>query len=230
MRKKIKKIKPKEKKQQTSLKPANSIFKWFASIFLLAAVLVLYPDQTTRLLRLCVYGDGSQRLKCGYSIDDVPATWGYACWLGPFSRPTQKFGFSLYEQGNERFRIPVLNHNIEGAPLILNGVTFAQGIGGHAPSKIAFDLRGKYSRFTCKAGLDQAAGDNHGIVFSVIADGKTIYESPKLPKDTDPFPIDCSVAGVKELVLFADSPQFDDVLSDVDWVDLKFEPVSAPRP
>jgi hypothetical protein len=123
-------------------------------------------------------------------------------------------------------QLPLLNHNMAGTPLWINQLSFAEGIGSRAPSKIAFNLEKKYAHFSCKVGLDKTSGYNHGVIFSLIADGREIYKSPKLLSNSDPFPVNCSLDGVKELVLFADNMQVDETVSNVDWVDLKFEPKS----
>ena len=117
---------------------------------------------------------------------------------------------------------PLLDHNIQGGVLKIGGTAFPAGIGTHAPSKIAFDLGGKINRFSCLVGLDQVSPNSAGVVYSVLADGREIFRSPKLRSDADPLPIDVSVAGAKELVLFADNCEFGDMGSSVDWVDLKF--------
>ena len=219
-RSKIKKI----KKQPASSHSKTRFFSLMASIFILIAAASLCFDSTMRMIRLCFYGDGTERLKCDFNLDGVNAKWGYACWEGLNTTSEKRFGFSYVKSVNELIRQPTLNHNIEGGPLNINGNTFIQGVGGHAPSKIAFDLQGKYNEFSCKVGLDKSSGYNHGVIFTLMADGKEIYKSPKLNSDADPFLINCSVTGVKELVLFADNMRFDEVVSNVDWVDLKFEP------
>lgn len=231
MKKTFEKIEEKteEKKQFVPSNSSGKSLSLFASVFLLMMTLFFCFDPTMRLIRVCLNGDGIERLKCDFTVDSVKTKWAYACWSGnyPTREDSQKFGCNYEYLSFETVKLPLLNQNIGEGPLNINGQTFSQGIGSHAPSKIAFDLQGKYARFSCKVGLDimsKSDYNNHGVVFTLIADGKEIYRSPKLGLDADPFPIDCSVVGVKELVLFADNLRFDDALSNVDWVDLKFDP------
>jgi len=213
-------------------KPETSNQTLWVTILLLFSVfgLCLYP--TPRIIRYFLYGDPIARLKCGYSVDGVPVKWGYACWTAFNLVKEKKFGLTVPAWNCELVKVPALNHNMDGGPLKIYNTTFEQGIGSHAPSKVAFDLDGKYSRFSCKVGIDRLTGYdyNHGVLFYVYADGKEIYRSPKLRSDADPFPIECSVQGVKDLVLFADNTEVQDILSNVDWVDIHFEKTSMPQP
>ncbi len=205
------------------------IFTLLSGLLVLALALSLAPQPALRMARLWMGQDGIPRLKLDFTVDGVPAKWGYACWTGPFTENLSKFGFPGEGPYNEILRNlpPNLNHNIEGGALSINGSSFPAGIGVHAPSKIAFSLKRKISRFSCLVGLDRLFStmeQQTGIIYSLLADGQEIFKSPKLKSDADPFPIDISVAGVNELVLFANTTEFYDIDSDVDWVNLKFEP------
>lgn len=209
---------------QTGIK--KTMWLRFLAAFLLLALslaLAFKPDQ--RMIRLWLNGDGIERFKLDFKINGVPTEWGYACWAGPFVEFLGNFGITGQGIVNETFRNipPVLNHNIDGGALNINGAIFNEGIGTHAPSKIAFSLQRKYSRFSCRVGLDATTKDNVGVFYSLLADGREIYRSPKLKSDADPLPIDVSVTGVKELVLCVDPTEFQGIWSNTDWVDLKFE-------
>jgi len=167
------------------------------------------------MLRLWVNQDEFERHKLDFKVDGAPAVWGYAAWAGLFD-------------GGGKFPLrnlpPLLNHNIEGGALVINGATFQSGIGTHAPGKIAFSLQGKFSRFSAFAGLDATSTGSRGVIYSILADGREIFRSPKLYLGADPFLIDVPVAGVRELVLNADQTEFTNTGCNVDWVDLKFNP------
>jgi hypothetical protein len=204
----------------------DGVIRWLASLLLLALAFFITLQPDLRMGRLWTGGDGIPRYKLDFQVDGIPAQWGYACWNGPFVENLKKFGFPPegLVNGIHQNLAPVLDHNIEGGTLEINGASFSTGIGVHTPSKISFSLGGKAGRFSCLAGLDTASKDSLGVIYSLVADGREIFRSPKLKSDADPLPIEVSVAGVKELILCADTTEFADLGSDVDWVNLKFEP------
>jgi hypothetical protein len=205
-----------------------SVFlRGFSSLSLLAFTFSIILPPTLNETHRWLGQDGIPRKKLDFTIDKIPAKWGYACWIGPFLDNPAKFGSIDNGPTNEIFRNlpPLLNRNIVDGPLNINRTLFSNGIGTHAPSKIAFSLQGKINRFSCKVGLDMTSDTNnnsYGVVFFLLADGREIYRSPKLKIDADPFPIDVPVAGVKELVLGVDNCEFNNTGSNPDWVDLKF--------
>lgn len=198
--------------------------------FLLTATIVLGTlNPTLRILRLWFTQDEFERHSLNFKVDGVRAEWGYAAWAGYFDEPLTRFGSNQAGPVGElllKNLPPLLNHNIEGGPLVVHSVVFPSGIGTHAPGKIAFSLHGKFSRFSCRVGLDATSIHSHGAIYTVLADGREIFRSPKLSLDADPFPIDLPVAGVRELVLDAIQTDFTNTGCNVDWGDLKFTPQS----
>ncbi len=215
----------KRKKASTPAEGSKTLSLSF-SVFLLLLLCGWLWDPSARVLRVFLNGDGTERLKCDFNIGGAQTSWAYAGSDGVNPKTVRRWGLSYLAPSTEVAQLPLLNHNMAGGPLMINNRAFAEGIGSHAPSKIAFKLEKKYAQFSCKVGLDKISGYNHGVIFSLIADGREIYKSPKLLSDSDPFPVDCSLDGVKELILFADNIQVDETVSNVDWVDLKFEPKS----
>lgn len=198
---------------------------WLFSLLLLGLGLSLTLQPILRITRIWLRQDGIERHPLSFTVDGVPAAWGYAAWTGFLAEDVVRT-FHLPYPGRVNTTVsipPVLNQNILGGPLNINGVPFTGGIGTHAPSRIAFNLGGKVRQFSCRVGLDVSSQNSLGVVYSVWADGKEVFISPKLKADADPFPIQVSVAGAKEMVLFADDCEFGNMWNNVDWVDLKFE-------
>jgi Domain of unknown function (DUF4347)/NPCBM/NEW2 domain/Calx-beta domain len=65
----------------------------------------------------------------------------------------------------------------DGRTLTLNGVTYAKGLGVHAPSDITYTLSGAYTRFTADIGLDDEVGNGGSVIFQVWADGVQLFSS-----------------------------------------------------
>lgn len=93
----------------------------------------------------------------------------------------------------------------------LFGEAMEMGLNTHAPSMVVYDLDGRYKRFESAIGLwdcgnpgrhygDEQAGEHGSVVFAVIADGKTIYDSGVLTWERCER-VSLSVWGVQQLVL-----------------------------
>ncbi len=190
------------------------ILRWGTS-FLLLALFFSLASYPARRVVLGWFGQNSdfKKLPLIYSVDGIPALWGYSGWGGPANHLAEN-----------RSEAPVIDHNCYDGNLNINGTAFSHGVGVHAPSKIAFDLGGKANRFFCQTGLDASSDErqSQGVFCYVLADGREILRSPRLTVNSNPFNIDVSVQGVQELVLGADTTDLEDVGSDVDWVNLKF--------
>ncbi|HET6211466.1 MAG TPA: NPCBM/NEW2 domain-containing protein [Micromonosporaceae bacterium] len=65
----------------------------------------------------------------------------------------------------------------DGAVLTVGGVSHVKGIGAHAAADIALPVAG-CARFTAVAGVDAETAGRGSVVFSVVADGVTLYTSP----------------------------------------------------
>jgi hypothetical protein len=110
----------------------------------------------------------------------------------------------------------------DGGPLKIAGVRFAKGLGTASPGTITYNLDGRCDRFTAKVGQDDEKGAPGSVQFTVIADGKTVYNSPvQLPRAA-PATIDVSIAGAQSIQLVTgdggDGPGNDHA----DWADAKF--------
>jgi hypothetical protein len=146
-----------------------------------------------------------RRMNITIEFDGVKTKWGYSAWATDGSAN------------------PNVNKAIQGSPLDIRDTKYKQGIGTHAPSEIAFDLGGEVKKFSCLVGPDAAGGTADIIVFSVIGDGKKLYESPVLRGgETSGEKVDVNVSGVKELKLKVVTGGKEAGWGHADWVNLKF--------
>ncbi|MDG6102283.1 NPCBM/NEW2 domain-containing protein [Dactylosporangium aurantiacum] len=151
---------------------------------------------------------GSPTLVCGGSGTGTAVsdrTWGTAVngW-GPAERDT-----SNGEQATG-----------DGSLITVGGVSYPKGVGVHAAGDLSVPLGGACSRFTAVAGLDAEVGTSStGVVFSVVADGVTLWTSPTVTAAA-PVTVDVSVAGRTDLRLVtggAGSIDYDHA----DWADAR---------
>ncbi|GIF64576.1 alpha-galactosidase [Asanoa ishikariensis] len=84
----------------------------------------------------------------------------------------------------------------DGAVLTSGGVSYVRGIGGHSPGDLTVNLGGTCERFTAVAGIDaEVTSATARVVFTVLADGVTLYTSPPVTLASGPSVVDLDVTG-----------------------------------
>ncbi|RDI21569.1 glycoside hydrolase family 97 catalytic domain-containing protein [Lentzea flaviverrucosa] len=101
----------------------------------------------------------------------------------------------------ERDRSNGENTGGDGAPLTIGGVTYAKGLGTHAPSEVSVYLGRGCERIAAKIGLDDETEQPGSVVFQVFGDDKPLYDSGVISGKGAAVPIDVDVSGVRMLSL-----------------------------
>ncbi|MEO7099132.1 MAG: NPCBM/NEW2 domain-containing protein [Luteolibacter sp.] len=96
------------------------------------------------------------------------------------------------------------DHSAKGKPLIINNVPFKRGIGTHADSRWSLLLDGGARRFQAQVGVDDDAGKGGSVRFSVIGDGKELWNSGICKNGMPAVTADVDVTSVRYLTLVAD--------------------------
>jgi alpha-galactosidase len=97
-----------------------------------------------------------------------------------------------------------IDKSVTGKELSIAGKKYDYGVGTHAVSTIRLILNQKPVRFQAEAGVDdQAAGHPGSVVFRVVGDGKTLWESKVVKPGEPAVPVDVEIRGVRELDLVA---------------------------
>ena len=115
---------------------------------------------------------------------------------------------------------PHANQSVGGHPLTIGGRKFENGLGTHASSFLRITLDGHARAFSAWVGVDdEELGQPSTVTFSVIGDGKTLWESG-LMKSGDPAkPVNVDLRGVNRLLLQVGDGG-DGINSDhADWAD-----------
>ncbi|WP_263171665.1 NPCBM/NEW2 domain-containing protein [Streptomyces sp. SCSIO ZS0520] len=110
----------------------------------------------------------------------------------------------------------------DGRPLSLAGKSYEKGIGTHANSDIEVHLGGRCSRFTADVGIDDEIKDYGEVAFSVEADGKVLWTSPKLTGTSDTVPVDLDVTGARHVHLKVTDTDKKKTGDHGDWAAAKF--------
>jgi alpha-galactosidase len=108
--------------------------------------------------------------------------------------------------------------SVDGNPLTVGGQVYKHGIGTHAKSELAIDLKGGAKRFVAMVGVDDERKISNGTVtFSVFVDGKKAADSGVLKAGQAPKLLSVNLAGAKKLVLIVGDAD-DGITNDhADW-------------
>lgn len=126
------------------------------------------------------------------------------------------------------------NRSTQNKDMSIAGESFTNGLGTRAPAQLILELERKSQSFQAKVGVDDEVGKGNGrVIFKVVGDNKTLWQSPVMHAGDAALEINVSLKGVKQLTLIADGNN--DKNDDADWVNAKIlcmaEPVAklAPR-
>ena len=95
---------------------------------------------------------------------------------------------------------------------------YSKGIGTHAPSEIAYDVGGQYSRFLATVGGAEEGGT---VVLQVFGDGKLLAQTDVMHGLREVQRIDVSIAGVRLLRLVVTDAGDSNNSDMVNWADAR---------
>jgi hypothetical protein len=112
----------------------------------------------------------------------------------------------------------------DGRTLTIDGEQFSNGLGVHAPSRVQIQVSGRCTQFTAVVGVDDEKDDSDEdgrVVFRVLADGRTVAQSPILDYRDAGFTLTADIARANIVDLLVDSAGSQ--RSDhADWADARF--------
>ncbi len=83
----------------------------------------------------------------------------------------------------------------DGHVITINGVTYAKGLGAHAPGVIEYYTAGRCTSVTADVGVDDEKGNNGTVTFEVWADGTKVADSGVLTNLMPAKPLQADVTG-----------------------------------
>ncbi|MEU0626121.1 NPCBM/NEW2 domain-containing protein [Streptomyces sp. NPDC005989] len=110
----------------------------------------------------------------------------------------------------------------DGHPLTLAGKTYEKGIGTHADSDIEVYLGGRCTAFTADAGIDDEINGYGEVAFSVEADGKVLWTSPKVTGASATVPVDVKLDGARHVHLKVTDTNGSKTGDHGDWAGARF--------
>ncbi|MCX5383414.1 NPCBM/NEW2 domain-containing protein [Streptomyces sp. NBC_00083] len=142
-----------------------------------------------------VSSNGSSQQRIGVSV--MPAPPSGDTWASDMVWLTSANGYGP----PERDRSNGESGAADGHTLALAGTTYAKGIGGHADSDIEVYTGGKCTAFTADAGIDDEINGYGEVAFSVEADGKVLWTSPKVTGASATVPVNVPLGGARHVHL-----------------------------
>lgn len=110
----------------------------------------------------------------------------------------------------------------DGAPLSLNGTTYAKGLGTHAPASVRYFLAGQCSSFSATVGLDDKQASRGSISFEVLGDGRSLASTDVLTPANRTADISADLSGVRVVELKVGDGGDGNGNDWADWANAKF--------
>ncbi|HZR21929.1 MAG TPA: NPCBM/NEW2 domain-containing protein [Verrucomicrobiae bacterium] len=111
--------------------------------------------------------------------------------------------------------------SVDNHPLFIDGKRFEHGFGTHAISVLRIALHGNGERFTATVGVDDEVGQRGSVVFFVIGDGKTLWQSGVLRGGDHAKEVSVDLHGIQTLLLRVGDADDDINYDHADWAEAK---------
>jgi hypothetical protein len=109
----------------------------------------------------------------------------------------------------------------DGHTLTLNGVTYAKGLGAHAPSDVRYGLGGVCTVFSADVGVDDEISANGSVVFQVLGDGVKLYDSGVMTGSSATKNVTVDLTGRSELALIVTDGGDNNWYDHADWANAR---------
>ncbi len=116
---------------------------------------------------------------------------------------------------------PHANKSVDDHPIFIDGKRFEHGFGTHANSILRIALAGKAERFTATVGVDDEIGQRGSVVFKVVGDGRTLWESGVLRGGDAAKEVSVDLHGVNKLSLVVGDAGDGINYDHADWADAR---------
>ncbi|MBP1664884.1 MAG: hypothetical protein H6Q19_2024, partial [Bacteroidetes bacterium] len=140
--------------------------------------------------------NGTSKLYLAVTDNNDGIGWDHADWISPViynGKDTVKLSTQNWVKSTSGWGRVMKNKAVSGSNLLVNNVSYADGLGTHANSVIEFDVPSGYTRFSSGVGLDDAgASQNTGssVQFMIFT------ENPSSPQPADSTQITVKLAEI----------------------------------
>lgn len=109
------------------------------------------------------------------------------------------------------------DRSVSGGTMSMQGRAFPRGIGVRARTSLTYELAGAFECFAATIGIDDAVRPRGNVVFRVMGDGATLFDSGSVSGRDGPRDVATPVAGVRRLTLEVDYGEALDLSDHADW-------------
>jgi len=133
------------------------------------------------------------------------------------------------------FAVARKDASLDGHPLSVGGKKYEHGLGTHANGSMYIALNGHGAHFSAKVGVDDEMGKQGSVIFTVIGDGRILWQS-NVRRGGDPArQVAIDLFGIKFLTLIVGDANNDINCDHADWADAQIvmregEPVAVVPP
>lgn len=113
----------------------------------------------------------------------------------------------------------LVDRNVRGEPLRVNGETYERGIGVHSRSRLIYDLRGEYRELVTFFGLDDDSGPLADVTVIIKVDDQRRYEQKNVRAGKLHGPVRLDVTKARQLELIVDFGEHGDMQDRFNWID-----------
>ena len=125
---------------------------------------------------------------------------------------------------------PRKDKSVDGHDLTIGGRKFERGLGTHASSVLYISVNQAGQSFSASVGVDgEITSSQASIEFSVLGDGKTLWQSGVMKAGEPPKNCTVSLTGIKILLLKVGDAGDGISYDHADWGDAKFETTTGAR-
>ncbi|MFJ3711990.1 MULTISPECIES: NPCBM/NEW2 domain-containing protein [unclassified Streptomyces] len=153
-----------------------------------------------------------------FGVSVMPAPPGGDVWASDMEWLTSTNGYGPAERDRSNGE----SGADDGHTLTLDGKTYEKGIGTHADSDIEVYLGGQCSKLNADVGIDDEINGYGEVAFSVEADGKVLWTSPKVTGASATVPVDVDLSGARHVHLKATATSNTHTGDHADWAAAHF--------
>jgi hypothetical protein len=110
---------------------------------------------------------------------------------------------------------------VSNRPLVLNGRSYAKGLGVHAHSEVTYQLDQAYLSFAATIGIDDFTRPAGHVIFQVFGDNRELYSSGPITGRDDPRDVLVDLAGVRVIRLVVQQAEQLDIGDHADWANAR---------
>nr|WP_042186149.1 NPCBM/NEW2 domain-containing protein [Kibdelosporangium sp. MJ126-NF4]CEL17118.1 Alpha-galactosidase precursor [Kibdelosporangium sp. MJ126-NF4]CTQ91653.1 Alpha-galactosidase precursor (EC 3.2.1.22) [Kibdelosporangium sp. MJ126-NF4] len=109
----------------------------------------------------------------------------------------------------------------DGPPIVIGGVTYAKGLGAHAPSVVEYYVDGRCASVAADVGMDDGQGTNGTGTFEIWADGRKVADSGVMNNQTPAKALSADVTGATLVRLITTDAGDNKDYDHTDWGDAR---------